>query len=92
MQWGNALDQPRGWSEYDGDEKQDQRHLADGADEWSISGLVQPHEIVILSLLAGVAGIVLRFKMLYAQHIIGSGDVRKQGCDDESGADNVKPP
>lgn len=91
VHWGNALDQPRDWSEYDGDEKEDQRHFADAADQWAVGGLIEPHQIVVLSLLGGVAGIVLRFEVFNAEHIIGSGDVREQGCDDKSDADNVKP-
>lgn len=34
---------------------------------------------------------VLGLEMLDTEHIIGGGDVRKQGCNDECDAHNVKP-
>jgi hypothetical protein len=91
MQRGNALHQSCDWSEYKRDEKEDQRHVADGADQRTVGSFVQPHQIIVLTLPARVAGIVLRFEVLYAEHVVGSGDIRKQGCDDECDPDNVKP-
>jgi len=91
MQRGNPLHQPCDWSEYKRDEKKDQRHLAHGADQRTVGRLVQPHQVVVLTLPARVPGILLRFKVLYAEHVVGSGDIRKEGCDDECDPDDVKP-
>lgn len=91
MQWSNALDQRSDWSEYDRDEKEDERNLADTADQRTVGGLIQPHQIIIWGLLGGVARTVLGLEVLDAEHIVSSGDVWKQGCDDERDADNVEP-
>ena len=91
MQWRHALDQPHDWSQYNGDEREDQRNLADATDQRTVGRLIQPHQIVVLSLLGGVPGIVLGLEVLDAEHIIGGRDVRKQGCNNEPDADHVKP-
>lgn len=91
MQWSNARRQPGNWSEYYRNEKKDQHKRGNRPDQWAVHGLVKPDQIVVLGLLSGVAGIMLRIKVFDAKHIIGSGDVREKRCNNQRNADNVEP-
>ncbi len=91
MKRGNPVDQSNDWRKYEEDEEQDQRDLANGADQWTIHGLVEAHKAVILGLFAGMTGIVLGLKVLDTEHVVRCGDIGKQGCNDERNANDVKP-
>jgi hypothetical protein len=91
VKWRDPRRKLGDWSDYNGNEKEDHGNFGDRPDQWAVQSFEEPDEIVILVLLSGVPGMVLGIEALDAKHIIGGGDIGKQGCNDECDADNVEP-